>query len=215
MEAEGEAELDSLWEACKEGDRAAIEALLIGDEEHPPLGVPVDVADGSGMTVLHWLTVEGHDEVAQWLVDDVGAQVDKPDSVYGQSALHFAASKDQGRVSQVLLKCGADAMKPDAAGWMPLHVAARAGAAEVAGVLLAALPSSAVDAIGPGAQTSLHRAAFWGHTEIVALLLEAGAVRSRTDARGRTAADIVCEGGDRRGELPSLIKLLRSPAPTG
>lgn len=165
------------------------------------------------MTPLHWLSVEGHASVVQWIVDEAGADVDFGDGLFGQSALHFAASKDNARVAQQLLELGADPLKRDGAGWTPLHTAARAGSADVAAILLAALPKDGVDATGPHGQTPLHRAAFWGHTEMVTALLEGGARRNKVDARGRSAADVVCDGGDRRGELPKLLALLRSPAP--
>ena len=62
--AAGEAEeneLAVLWEAVREGEQAAIDEMLVGDEEHPPLpGLHVDIADTDGMTPLHWLTIEGH-----------------------------------------------------------------------------------------------------------------------------------------------------------
>ena len=76
-EAEDETDveaLEQLWDVVHEGDRASIEALLVGDEEHPPLGCSVDVTDSDGMTPLHWLAVEGHASVVQWLVDEVCAK---------------------------------------------------------------------------------------------------------------------------------------------
>ena len=85
---------EMLWEVVREGDRATIEALLVGDEEHPPLGCSVDVMDNAGMSPLHWLVVEGHNDVVEWIIDEVGADVSLPDRQYGQTALHFAASKD-------------------------------------------------------------------------------------------------------------------------
>ena len=249
------ADLDMLWEAAREGDRAAVEALLVGvsrnicteaevheeslslsiphtfcclsyarvsrpslcpltqDDDHPPLGCPIDVRDDDGMTPLHWLTVEGHSGIVQWLVEEVEAEVDQRDDKFGQTSLHFAASKDHGPTAQQLIDLRADPQARDKAGWTPLHTAARAGSAHVATVLLASLPADAVDATGPGGQTPLMRAAFWGHTEIVVLLLNAGAKRGKTDARGRMAEDLVCDGGERHGELPALLKLLRSPKP--
>ena len=184
------------------------------DDDHPPLGVSIDVRDDKGMTPLHWLAVEGHASVAQWLVDEVGAELDLGDARYGQSALHFAASKGHGRVAQQLLELGSDALCNDNAGWTPLHAAARTGSVEVARVIMEALPAGGADAAGPDGQTALHRAAFWGHTELVSALLEGGATRNKFDARGRLAADVACDGGERRGELPKLLKLLRSPPPT-
>ena len=80
-------------------------------------------------------------------------------------------------------------------------------------MLLSSLPEGGADAVGPGGQTALHRASFWGHTELVSALLGGGATREKADARGRVAADVACDGGDRRGELPKLLVLLRSPPP--
>ena len=183
------------------------------DDDHPPLGVSIDVRDEKGMTPLHWLSVEGHASVVQWLVEEVGATLDLGDARYGQTALHFAASKDRGQVAQQLLELGASTLAADRAGWTPLHTAARAGAVDVANILLSNLPAGGVNAHGPDGQTPLHRAAFWGHTELVIALLNAGATRDKLDARGRSAADVACDGGDRRGELPKLLVLLRSPPP--
>ena len=170
--------------------------------------------DDNGMAPLHWLTVEGHSGCVQWIIEEVGCEVELTDEKFGQTSMHFAASKDHGRTAQQLLELGADPLARDKAGWTPLHTAARAGSVDVAAVLLAALPPGGVDALGPGEQSPLHRAAFWGHTELCIALLKAGATRGKLDARGRLAADIACDGGDRRGELPALLKLLRSPMPT-
>ena len=79
---DGPADLDMLWEVVREGDRASIEALLIGDDDHPPLGVSIDVRDEKGMTPLHWLAVEGHASVVQWMVDEIGAEVDLGDALH-------------------------------------------------------------------------------------------------------------------------------------
>ena len=175
--------------------------------------MPIDVRDQLGMCALHWLAVEGHSACVQWLIGEVGAEVDCPDLLYKQTPLHFAASKMQVGVAQELLALKADPKAKDKYGYTPLHTAARAGASEVAQVLLEAMGDGAANIDGPDGQTPLHRAAFWGHTEIVVLLLKAGAKRGRTDARGRMAEDLVCDGGDRRGELPALLNLLRSPKP--
>ena len=80
-------------------------------------------------------------------------------------------------------------------------------------MLLAELPADAADVRGPGGQTPLHRAAFWGQTESVQVLLSAGATRGALDDGGRAPVTVVCNGGHRRTELPALQKLLRSPPP--
>ena len=75
--------LDELWEVVREGDRATIEALLVGDEEHPPLGCSCDVMDGTGMTPLMWLVVEGHSKRLTTMRSDP-----VPDSTPNQPCTH-------------------------------------------------------------------------------------------------------------------------------
>lgn len=183
------------------------------DDEHPPLGCSVDVRDPNGMTILHWLAIEAHNDVIEWIIDEVGADIELGDLRYGQTALHFGASKDNGRVVEQLLQRGANARANDKAGWTPLHTAARAGALDAAAPLMKALDSAAINARGPGGQTPLHRAAFWGHAELAAALLDAGADRGALDDRGRPAVEIACDGGEHLNNLPALQKLLRSPPP--
>jgi ankyrin repeat protein len=167
----GEDEVDPaeearMWEAVREGDQGAIHELLVGDDECPPCGLSVDCKDAAGMTPLHWLTVEGHASVTQWLIDEVGAKVDEPDARYGQSALHFAAAKGMATVTVLLLHRGADPVKRDSMGWTPLHAAARAGHVDVMASLLGALSPEQIDLAGPCGCTALHRAAYWGHADV-------------------------------------------------
>ena len=206
--------LQQLWDAVHEGDRASIEALIVGDEEHPPLGCPVDVTGFDGMTPLHWLAVEGHGDVIEWLIDEVGANVNFGDTRNGLTALHFAASKDHARVAEALIQRGADPLATCKAGWTSLHAAARSGSAEVLAVLLHAVPTgSGANVRGPSGHTPLHRAAFWGHTEAVRVLLDAGASRDALDASGRTPMDLICDGNHLCTEVPALQKLLRPKQP--
>ena len=69
-----------------------IDELLIGNEEHPPMtGFFVDSAfPDSGLTPLHWLTVEGHASVAEWFIDEGHADVNSRDFCQ-QTPLHHAA----------------------------------------------------------------------------------------------------------------------------
>jgi len=214
QDAEEHAEEVALfWEAVHEGDKAAIEAMLVGDEEHPPIGISVNVTDGTGMTPLQWLTVEGHATVAQWLIDDVDADVEMPDKQYGQTALHFAAVKGNQMISELLLQRHADPMRRDSSGWTPLHACARAGALEVAAVLLSVLSKEQVNAAGAGGQTPLHRAAFWGHAELAELLVQHGADPEVVDAQNRRPEELIGEGIEQHLELPALAKLLQKPMP--
>ena len=210
---EAEEELELFWEAVHEGDKSAIEAMLVGDEEHPPIGVSVDVTDREGMTPLMWLTVEGHATVAQWLIDDVDADVEMTDKRYGQTALHFAAVKGNNMITELLLQRKCDPIRRDFAGWTPLHAAARAGSIDVAAVLLNVLTKEQVNATAAGGQTALHRAAFWGHAELAEMLVQHGADPELVDSKGRRPEDLMGEGADQHSSLPALAKLLQKPMP--
>ena len=205
--------LEQLWEAVHDGDRASIEALLVGDEEHPPLGCSVDVQDANGMSPLHWLATEGHSEVAEWIIDEVGAEVELGDARFGQTALHFAAVKNNARVAEQLLARKANPLVRCKSGWTPLHAAACSGSVDTAAVLLAAISKGDVDVRGPNNQTPLHRASFWGQVGTVRMLLSAGADRTLADAGGSMPLHLVCDGGHQRREIPKLQKMLKSPPP--
>lgn len=204
-------EIALFWEAVREGDKEGVDAMLVGDEEHPPIGISVNATDPVGMTPLMWLTVEGHRTVAQWIIDDVEADVDMRDTRYGQTALHFAAVKGRQMISELLLARNADPMSRDMSGWTPLHACARAGNTDVATVLLNVLEPEQVNAAGADAQTPLHRAAFWGHAELAELLVRHGADIERLDSSGHRAYDLIGRGSSHHEELPALVKLLQKP----
>ena len=202
----------ALWDAVRDGDQVVIDELLVGDEEHPPLGVPVDVKDAEGLTPLHLLTVEGHASCAQWLIDEVRAAVDVRDSPYEQTPLHHAAAKGKATCAALLLSRNADPVARDAAGWTPLHAVARSGFTDVAAVILAALRPEQIDLPGGArGETALHRAAFWGNHEVAELLLKAGADRRRRNDAGARPVELACEGGVRASAIPATQKLMTPP----
>jgi ankyrin repeat protein len=200
---DGEDEVDPadearLWEAVHEGDQDVLHELLVGDDECPTCGLSVNCKDAAGMTPLHWLTVDGHTSVAQWFIDEVGAQVDEPDARYGQSALHFAAAKGKATVTGLLLHRGADPVRRDTMGWTPLHAAARAGNVDVMAALLGALTPDQIDLAGPCGCTALHRAAFWGQAEVRLPTSHMSAPHPKTRAHARTPLALA-DGARERG----------------
>ena len=166
------------------------------------------------MTPLHWLTVEGHAAVVQWLIDDCSASVDSTDAQTGQTSLHFAATKGRASVAEILLERNADPVFCDRAGWLPLHAAARSGSTDVAAILLQKLTAKQVNLPGPGGETALHRAAYWGQVHVCALLVQHGADPALADDSGRCPYDVACDGGEHSTALPAIVGLLRPPAPS-
>lgn len=82
-----------------------------------------------------------------------------------------------------------------------LHAALAGPAPDVAPTLIAA--GADVNAVQQDGVTPLHEAAANGQLGLVRLLLEHGANRQATDARGRTAADFAREAG--HGGIESLL----------
>ena len=51
------------------------------------------------------------------------------------------------------------------------------------------------------------------HSSMAALLLERGALSSQRNDAGRSPFDMICEGGERHLEMPTLSKMLCAPKP--
>ena len=91
-----------------------------------------------------------------------------------------------------------------------LYVASGAkGGAEV--VRLLVLADADLDAISREGRTALHTAAAWCNTDIVTLLLEAGARTDIKNSEGKNAIDVVCASPLSRRE-PVLTLFLQSGA---
>ena len=65
---------------------------------------------------------------------------------------------------------------------------------------------------GPAGDTPLHRAAHWGHSSMVELLVQAGAGAEQINDAGLRPFDVICRGRERLLALPTITKLLRAPA---
>ncbi|XP_034939821.1 ankyrin repeat and SAM domain-containing protein 1A-like [Chelonus insularis] len=135
----------------------------------------------------------------------------------GYSALHHAALNGHRDVVKLLLQHEASTNVVDAKGSSPLHLAAWAGDAEIVKLLLSQGPSVPnVNLTTKDNETALHCAAQYGHTEVVAQLLQYGCDPSIRNSRGESALDLAAQYG--RLETvqllvrthPELIEALRS-----
>ena len=132
-----------------------------------------------GSTPLHYAVITNHPEFAALLLSR-GADP-KAASGSGATSLHLAANRGFTTIIELLLSKGLDVNLPDSNGLTALDEAAWKGELEVARLLLAksARPQSALSA-----------AAARGHSEMVELLLKAGARVDVRDRGGLTALDL-------------------------
>ena len=116
-------------DAAMVGDRERVRALIrTGDD--------VNLAQGDGMTALHWAAELGDAEMAQMLIA-AGANVGAVTRIGGITPLHVAAENGQAAVARTLLDAGADATVGRAVtGTTALHFAARAGSVETITALI-------------------------------------------------------------------------------
>ena len=137
-------------------------------------GADVNVAQGDGMTALHWSAENRSVEMAAMLIY-AGANVEAVTRIGGYTPLHLASRSGSAAIVQELLEAGANpTVSSSAGGATPLHFAASASS-----------KGSAISLLDHGAeidaresaweQTPLMFAASLGRTEIVELLLSRGA----------------------------------------
>ncbi|XP_053976871.1 ankyrin repeat and sterile alpha motif domain-containing protein 1B-like isoform X3 [Hylaeus volcanicus] len=122
-----------------------------------------------------------------------GANVQDPS---GYSALHHAALNGHKEVVKLLLQYEASTNVVDTKGSSPLHLAAWAGDAEIVRLILTQGPSvPKVNLTTKDNETALHCAAQYGHTEVVAQLLQYGCDPSIRNSRGESALDLAAQYG--------------------
>lgn len=172
-------------------DAALVEAAARGavDEARRLLdaGVSVSHADGTGRTALIAAAYGNQVEVAELLID-AGADVNTKDGTV-QSAYLIATSEvgDDTRLLELTLENGADVTSLDSYDGTGLIRAADRGHVEIVRRLLET--GIDVDHVNNLGWTALLEAVILGdggtrHTEVVGLLLEAGAAPNLADGNG-------------------------------
>ena len=142
-------------------------------------GADVNVAQGDGMTALHWSAENRRVEMAAKLINAC-ANVEAVTRIGGYTPLHLASRSGSAAIVQELLEAGANpTVASSAGGATPLHFAASASSR---GSVISLLDHGAeIDARESAwEQTPLMFAASLGRTEIVELLLSRGADLSVT-----------------------------------
>lgn len=145
-----------------------------------------------GLTPLGMAVVQGRTAVAEELIgrganyEDVGGK---------ESALILAARYRNVALAKLLIERGANMGAHDAGGWAALHWAARNGMTEVVRQLLD--HAANVDGGSPrGVDSPLIAAIFWGHVEVVNLLIDRGANVNRAGLHGARPLSTAIVGGN-------------------
>jgi ankyrin repeat protein len=188
----------SLVEAARNGDEAAVRALLTTRTN-------VNAPEPDGTTALHWATSRNQTAIVAMLIK-AGADV-KLANRYGVTPLLLACENGSPAMVTALLAAGADPNNTMPEGETAVMVAARSGKTEI--VKLLAAHGAKIDTRESWhGQTALMWAAAEGHSEVVKTLVELGA-----DLRART------EGGftpllfaSRAGKIDAVTTLLAAGA---
>ena len=156
----------SLTDAAMNGDTETVRAFLAGGQD-------VDVAQGDGMTALHWAAFRDDVEMATLLVQ-ADADVAAATRVGGIVPLWLAATNGSAAMTDVLVDGGALVNWPTSTGATPLMAAATAGRVDAVERLLhhGAFVNARETANG---QTALMFAAWENRADVIRLLVERGA----------------------------------------
>lgn len=158
-------------DAAMRGDVATVRALVLKGQD-------VNVAQGDGMTALHWAANRGDSTLAAVLLQ-AHANVSATTRIGAYTPLHLAAQNAYGSVVRLLLRAKADARAIATEGVTALHLAAMGGdSAIVDAILKAGADANATEPMW--GQTPLMVAAAQGRALAVRVLLAHGADTRRT-----------------------------------
>ncbi|KAJ5964565.1 uncharacterized protein N7479_004441 [Penicillium vulpinum] len=166
----------SLFDAVIIGDARKVEQLLANKCD-------TSIADQSGMTILHWAALRGHNKIIPLLLQNDTSLASRTDH-HGRVAMHCAA--ENGHLEAVKLIGTTGLNISDSMGRTALHWAAGNGHLDVVIFLLnKGANASALDSFG---ETPLSKAASMGHESIVQQLLLPQTVKiNKPDQNGYTA----------------------------
>lgn len=152
--------------AAMAGDTAAVRRLVAS-------GANVNVAQGDGMTALHWAAERGDLKMASELIK-AHASVKAVTREGSYTALHIASKDGNAAVVRALIKAGADVNAVTNSGATALHLAAGSGSADA---VLALIEKGAdVNAKeSTHGQTPLIFAAEYDRADAIRVLLKHGA----------------------------------------
>lgn len=192
--------LPRLHDAVETGNLSVVQKLLQG-------GADPNALDGRGATALHIAAARGHLEIAQLLVAfgaDINFLIDG-----GGTPLMSASSCLRPRLVDFLLAQGASPNQKGEGGRVPLRCVFQPDVVAVSEQLdcirLLLAHGARLDERNDNGSTPLMASAWFGNTEAVKLMLQAGANPILRDNQDRTAAILAFIRG--HDELAHLLKL--------
>lgn len=154
-------------------------------------GGQIDATNLFGKTSLELAAKEGAEEVALWLLEQ-GADPNIHGTAGGEKLVYDAQHKGKAALAKALLKRGVKATgKVSFQGWTPLHLSVMQGDANAVRAILKS--GCVVDELDERRYTPLLLGIHQGQgsqSEIIDLLIEAGADIRKKDAAGKTAVEI-------------------------
>ena len=188
-----------LADAAMRGEMQAVRSLIAQKAN-------VNVAQGDGMTALHWAADRGDVAMAELLLR-AGAKTTAVTRAGANTPLHVAARNGQGGVVKALLAAGADPSALTTGGATALHLAAASSSAEAVAALIQKKANVNARESEWG-QTPLMFAASANRPEAVKVLLMNGAevnVRTRTVDLNAQAAQESAEAKRRNEALLAFL----------
>ena len=172
--------------------------------------VDVNHRDGNNYTALHYASGEGDADVVQVLID-AGADIEEKDEK-GRSPLHCACVSGALDIVKMLVeagvvRAGAGVFVTDSNGDTCLSLAAYFGHTETVRYLVG-LPEVEINNGNASNYTALHRAGQKACTDVVRVLIDAGADVDIKNSDGRCPLHCACE----TGALDNVKMLVRAGA---
>ncbi|XP_053348677.1 transient receptor potential cation channel, subfamily N, member 1 [Clarias gariepinus] len=181
--------LTALHLSAQTGSSHLVELLIMTHE------ASTDTLTLRQQTSLHLAAISGKLDACNSLLN-FGADITAKD-IDGQTPLHLAAENDHSDVVKLFLKHRPElATLPNKEGVTCINIAAAKGSVTVIQELLKFSQGNASTLHNKvNGSCPLHLAAAGGHTEVVKVLLEAGASAKEEDSDGMTAAHLAAQNG--------------------